>query len=266
MLQDQSHGFRRVVIQCLVASVALAFVTFVCFRLQLNLATAAAAYLIVIVVLSLQGSFLLSAVFSLFAVGLLAFAAPIFDLWVTDPLNAVEIVAFWTTSAVITFLVSRVRKSAARQENLTQELRRREAYLAEAQRLSHTGSVGWRVSTGEILWSEETFRIFQYDQTTTPTVDLVLHRVHPEDVAFVKQTIERASQDGKDFEHEYRLLMPDGSVKHVHVVAHALCDESGSIEFDWSRDGRYRAAHRHRGPEAGRRSTTTKRGAMAGCL
>ena len=76
---------------------------------------------------------------------------------------------------------------------------RSEAYLAEAQRLSHTGSFGWRVSTGEILWSEETFRIFQYDRTTKPTVELVLQRVHPEDAALVKQTIERASQDGKGF-------------------------------------------------------------------
>src|SRR4030081_3031602 len=102
---------------------------------------------------------------------------------------------------------------------LTPELRRREACLAEAQRLSHTGSFGWRVSTGEILWSEETFRIFQYDRTTTPTVERILQRVHPEDAAAVRQTIERASQDEKDFDHEYRLVMPDGSVKHVHVVA-----------------------------------------------
>jgi PAS domain S-box-containing protein len=103
--------------------------------------------------------------------------------------------------------------------------------LAEAQKLSHTGSFGWRLSTGEILWSEETFRIFQYDQTTKPTVELVLQRVHPEDAAFVKQTIERASQDGKDFDFEYCLLMPDGFVKHVHVVAHALDDKSGGVEF-----------------------------------
>jgi PAS domain S-box-containing protein len=62
-------------------------------------------------------------------------------------------------------------------------------------------------------------------------VELILQRVHPEDVALVKQTIERATQDGKNFEHEYRLLMPDGSLKHVHVVAHAQRDESGELEF-----------------------------------
>jgi PAS domain S-box-containing protein len=109
--------------------------------------------------------------------------------------------------------------------------RRSEAYFAEAQRLSHTGSFGWRPSTGEVLWSEETFRIFQYDRTTKPTMELVLQRVHPEDAAFVKQTIERASQDGRNFDHEYRLVMPEGSVKQVHVVAHALSDESGDVEF-----------------------------------
>jgi len=126
------------------------------------------------------------------------------------------------------------RRVAERTSQLTavnEELRRSQAYLAEAQRLSQTGSFGWRLSTGEILWSEETFRIFQYDRTTTPTVELILQRVHPEDAALVRQTIERASHDGKDFEHEYRLVMPDGAIKHVNVVARALNDESDGIEF-----------------------------------
>ena len=108
---------------------------------------------------------------------------------------------------------------------------RSEAYLVEAQRLSHTGSFGWRVSTGEIIWSEETFRIFQYDRATKPTLELLLQRVHPEDATLVKQTIELAAKDGKDFEYECRLVMPDGSVKYVRVVNHALSDEWGGIEF-----------------------------------
>src|SRR5438094_1394169 len=132
--------------------------------------------------------------------------------------------------ALLTSWVDR-RYAAQTLELQEEKLQRSKAYLAEAQGLSHTGSFGWRVSTGEIIWSEETFRIFQYDRTTKPTVELLLQRVHPEDAALVKQIIERASQDGKNFEHEYRLLMPDGSVKHVHVVAHALSDESGSVEF-----------------------------------
>jgi PAS domain S-box-containing protein len=119
----------------------------------------------------------------------------------------------------------------AERKRAEEALRQSETYLAEAQRLSHTGSFGWKPSTAAIIWSEETVRIFQYDRTTTPTVELILQRVHPKDAALVQQTIERAAQDGKDFDHEYRLLMPDGSVKHVHVVARALSDESGSVEF-----------------------------------
>jgi PAS domain S-box-containing protein len=113
----------------------------------------------------------------------------------------------------------------------TKALRRSEANLAEAQRLSRTGSFGWSVSTGEILWSEETFRIFQYDRTTRPTMELIVQRTHPEDRALVQRTIERASQDGKDFDFEHRLLMPDGSIKHLHVIGHAEGDQCSECEF-----------------------------------
>jgi PAS domain S-box-containing protein len=112
-----------------------------------------------------------------------------------------------------------------------ESLQRSKAFLAEAQSISHTGSFGWAVSSGEITWSEESFRIFEYDRTIAPTVERILQRVHPEDAALVKRTIERASRDGLDFEHEYRLVMPDRSIRHVHVVARALSDESGRIEF-----------------------------------
>jgi len=110
-------------------------------------------------------------------------------------------------------------------------LRRGESYLAEAQRLSQAGSFGWRVSTGEIFWSEETFRIFQYDRTTTPTLELILQRVHPEDRDFVKRAVENVSPDAKDFNIEHRLLMPDGAVKYLRVVAHAERDASSELEF-----------------------------------
>src|SRR6202051_2717855 len=118
------------------------------------------------------------------------------------------------------------------ERKLTQAaLRQSQAYLADAQRLSHTGSFGWRPSTGEILWSEETFRIFEYDQATKPSIEVILQRVHREDAASVKETVKRASQDGKGFEHEYRLVMADSGVKHVHVVAHAGRDKSGELKF-----------------------------------
>jgi signal transduction histidine kinase len=119
--------------------------------------------------------------------------------------------------------------TARRLQDLYATLQQSEAFLAEAQRLSKTGSFGWSVSTGEIRWSEETFRIFQYDRAMKPTVELILRRVHPEDAVYVKQTIESASMNGESFEHEYRLLMPDNTIKYVHVVAHALSDQSGKI-------------------------------------
>jgi PAS domain S-box-containing protein len=112
-----------------------------------------------------------------------------------------------------------------------QESQRSEAYLAEAQRLSHTGSFGWNPDTGEIVWSDETYRIFEYDSTLKPTLDSVVQRVHPDDRTLVEQVIGRASQNGTGFEHEYRLLLADGRVKHVNAIAHVLEDGSGNREF-----------------------------------
>jgi PAS domain S-box-containing protein len=116
-------------------------------------------------------------------------------------------------------------------ELLTQELRRREAYLAEAQRLSHTGSFGWKVASGEILWSDETFRIFQCDPNTEPTLESVLTRVHPKDRELVQQQIERATRHGEGFDFENRLQLADGSIKHVRVTAHSSRDSSGNLEY-----------------------------------
>ena len=113
----------------------------------------------------------------------------------------------------------------------TAELRRSEVYLTEAQRLSRTGSFGWNVSSGKILWSEECSRIYGYNKAPSVTVDMILQRTHPEDLALVQGIIDRASRDGKDFDYEHRLLMPDGAVKHVHVAAHAIRDQADQLEF-----------------------------------
>src|SRR4029077_17782609 len=86
-----------------------------------------------------------------------------------------------------------------------ESLHRTETYLAEAQKLSLTGSFGWKVSSGEIYWSQETFRIFEYDPATKPTLELILQRTHPEDGALVRQVIDRTSQERKDFDFEHRL-------------------------------------------------------------
>jgi C4-dicarboxylate-specific signal transduction histidine kinase len=123
---------------------------------------------------------------------------------------------------VLTF--GRYRKEAAT------EVASKEAYLAEAQRLSHTGSFGWSAASG-FVWSDETFRIFELDRATAPTVEAVIQRTHPEDRERVQQFIERASRDGGDWDVEHRLLMPDGAVKSLHVVVHAVRDEAGVLSF-----------------------------------
>jgi PAS domain S-box-containing protein len=106
-----------------------------------------------------------------------------------------------------------------------------ETYLAEAQQLSHTGSFGWKVSSGEIFWSEEGFRIFGFDSTTRPSIELLLARVHPDDYALVQRVIDRAKNDRQDFAFEHRLQLPGGTVKHVRVVARAMRSETDNVDF-----------------------------------
>ena len=116
-------------------------------------------------------------------------------------------------------------------EKLNAALQIGETYLAEAQRLSHTGSFGWNVSSGDILWSEESYRIFEYDPATRVTFEMALNRVHLDDVALVRQVISRAATHKEGFDLEHRLLMPDGSVKYLNVVAHPLIDRPGELQF-----------------------------------
>jgi signal transduction histidine kinase/GAF domain-containing protein len=115
--------------------------------------------------------------------------------------------------------------------SLYSDLQRSEALLAEAQRLSRTGSFGWNVSSGEIFWSEETYKIFDFDRAVKPTLELVFQRVYPDDKSLVQQTIDRGTNEKTSFDFEHRLLMPDGSVKYVHVLARALEPTSGDLEF-----------------------------------
>ena len=104
-------------------------------------------------------------------------------------------------------------------------------YLAEAQRLSLTGSFGWHVSSGALYWSKETFAIVGVSPDTTPTLDDVLSRVHPDDSARLQQALADASRDGGDLELEHRLLLPDGSLKHLRVTGHGVRTASGELEF-----------------------------------
>jgi PAS domain S-box-containing protein len=112
-----------------------------------------------------------------------------------------------------------------------ESLQRSESYLSEAQKLSHTGSFGLNVASGEIVWSDETYRITGFDSSIRPTLELVLQRVHPEDRQRVRETLDRAIQIGSDWDFEHRFLMADGSVKHVHVLADATRSELNHLEY-----------------------------------
>jgi PAS domain S-box-containing protein len=167
------------------------------------------------------------------------------NLSAVDISEVPRLILFFITSFFIAFMISAQRKTTETlrrsgddlqgaikdQKRIEAALLRSEMYLTEAQRLSGTGSFGWNVSTGEIFWSEQTFRIFQCDRAATPTLEFIFQRTHPEDRVAVQKTVDQAARDGKDFDHEYRLLMPDGAVKYVHAVARAARDASGSIEF-----------------------------------
>jgi two-component system sensor kinase FixL len=110
--------------------------------------------------------------------------------------------------------------------------RRSETYLTEAQRLSRTGSFSWKIATEEQVWSEEIFRIFEYDFATKPTLDLVRRRSHPDDASMLEQAFEQALSGAQSIDITHRLLMPDGSVKHVKVLAHPAQDvEKNNVEY-----------------------------------
>jgi len=148
-----------------------------------------------------------------------------------DQTNLALVVAGITFVILAFALIASLQQENIERQRAEERLRRSEVYLSEAQRLSHTGSFGWNPSSGKTYWTEETFRIFEYDPPTTPTMELLQLRIHPDDVTAFRQVVERASHDRQDFAHEYRLRMPDERVKHIHVVARAFRDEAGEVRF-----------------------------------
>jgi PAS domain S-box-containing protein len=236
-----------------VSSVAIAIIAAEVITRLLNAEAIASSMLCAVIFAAWVGGFgpALLAV----ALALLAFhyylAPPVASFIWKDDLLAVGIsevsrlVLFSLTSLIVAFVISAQRKAAQElrrsgddlhvamegQERIQAALQRSEMYLNEAQLLSGTGSFGWNVASGEIIWSDQTFRILGVDRTTKPTLEFIVERTHPEDRAAVRDIIDRATREGKNFDHEHRLLIPDGSVKYVHVVARAQKDTSGSLEF-----------------------------------
>ena len=167
------------------------------------------------------------------------------NFFAVDPAEAPRLALFVVVSLIVSSVIAAqskatdaLRRSRDQLQTAIESLKRTESallktetYLTEAQRLNQTGSFGWNVTRGEIFLSDQTCRIFDVDRATKPALELILQRTHPDDRAAVRQTIHHALKDSQDFEHQYRLLMPDGSVKHVHAMAHATRDRSGAIEY-----------------------------------
>lgn len=126
-----------------------------------------------------------------------------------------------------------LEREIAERKRAEDNLRRSEALLAEAQRLSSTGSFSWRVATDEITWSEELYRIYELEIGTPVTLELIRSRVHPEDTSLIEKMkiVDQAAGGGGAFEWQYRLMMPDRSIKYMHAVGHATRDQDGRLEY-----------------------------------
>jgi signal transduction histidine kinase/CheY-like chemotaxis protein len=147
--------------------------------------------------------------------------------------GATDYVVKTRLSRIVPSVQRALRESEERSDLIRAQeaLQKSEAYLAEAQRISHIGSFGWDVASGRIYWSQETYRIFELDPASEPTLEFVLDRTHPEDRAMVQQLIDRVLNEKTDFDFEHRLLMPNGSVKYVRVAGRPSQGKSGGLEF-----------------------------------
>jgi len=154
---------------------------------------------------------------------------------------AIEALKLGATDFVLKTRLSRLAPSVRRalreaderteRKRAEEELRRSEVYLAEAQKLSHTGSFGWNVTTGEIFWSDETYKIFGVDRSVRPTMELVFQRIHPEDRDTVQRALDRVINENTDFNIEHRVLMPDGRVKYIVALARPSRPSPGILEY-----------------------------------
>ena len=148
-----------------------------------------------------------------------------------DQTNLALVVAGITFVILAFALIASLQQENSERRRAEEALRRSEAYLDQAQAASHTGSFGWNAVTDEVYWSAETFRIYEFDGAVPPELARIVRQTHPEDREFHEKILDRARQEKKDFELEYRLLMPDGSIKHLEVAAHSFTDELGDLEY-----------------------------------
>jgi signal transduction histidine kinase len=124
-----------------------------------------------------------------------------------------------------------LRKEIAERHLAEENLRRSQAFIGEGQRLARLGSFSWRVESGQITWSDQLYRIFEFEPGGLVTLERIGSRVHPEDIPLLEDMIGRAQRAAGDLEYEHRLLMPNQSVKYLHLVAHGTQDQEGRLEY-----------------------------------
>jgi PAS domain S-box-containing protein len=224
--RDSPNRIGRSLVRILLGGVALAIVTLIGSPFIVHRGAVALLYLMIVAVISLTGDLISSATIAVAATLCLRFffAPPPEIARIDRPLDIAALVTFLATAAVITHLVSKMQQ-------LTQELRRREAYLAEAQRLAHMGSWAWQVKGRDALHlSEEWYRIYGFDpQKGMPSWEERLQRIHPEDRSKWQGSIERAITQKTDYEIEFRILLPDGAVRYIYSIGHRVLNESGDL-------------------------------------
>ncbi|MBV8416153.1 MAG: DUF4118 domain-containing protein [Verrucomicrobia bacterium] len=232
------EGSRRSIASFLLGCIVLAFVTFVCVRLHTRLAIVAVLYLLTIVIISLQCRFFVTLLCSVLAfLGLdYFFTSPVFSLAVTRPEDIAALFTFSTTALIVSALGSKVRKSywELAQENTErkraeEELRRSQAYLAEAESVSKIGCWALKPATKEITyWSQERYNLFGFEpEAGIPSFEAVLQRIHPEDrTRWLRNTEEAETRDSG---LEFRVVLPDGEIKHLHEVGHPVFSASGEL-------------------------------------
>ncbi len=217
---------RQSIVRIVLGGMGLSLVTFVGSPFETHRGAVALIYLMIVAVVSLTGDLVSSAAIAIAATFCLRyfFAPPPSSAGMDKPLDIAALVTFLATAAIITRLISRMQQ-------LTQELRRREAYLAEAQRLTHTGSWAWRVTGRDALHlSEEWYRIYGFDpEEGIPAWEERLQRIHPEDRAKWQGAIDRAIGEKSDYEVEFRILLAGGTVKYIHTVGHPVLNASGDL-------------------------------------
>ncbi len=221
-----AKAFERSWALCLIGAAALALLTIICFQLHALPAVAAVLYMVIIVLVSLQGRFIPAIFVSLVAIACLDyfFVAPVFRITLAGPLDLAALLAYLTAAVVITSLLAKVRNSF-------QELRRSEARLAEGERLSRTGSWTWDVSNQDnVYWSAEHFRIFGFDADKKPVpYQKALERIHPDDLGPFKERLNQAVREKKIWENDFRIVLPNSSTRYIHTIGRPVLDESGEL-------------------------------------